>query len=277
MIGLDATQQLFYRAITWPRGVDNFLAQADAATRAEFEAVFGESPRFARNERVDVYANAYFHRLLGALEEMLPRLASLCEPVGFHNLITDYVLACPSNLPDLRRFGDRLPDFLAEHVLGEQWPVLVTVAHIELALSDALDAPDADWVTPEALQKVAPESWPELRFALAPAARILSLHWDWNSIAQACDQQDRDRALGSKRLEGEQSWLVSRKGHAVCARGLGEAEGQALNALAAGHSFGETCDRVSQEVEGFGASTMVEFLGQWLSGQVLAWPNATEV
>lgn len=273
MTRLDDIQALFFRAIQWPQGVEDFLRESDEATRATFASVFGESETFRRNERVDVYANAYFHRLLGALEEMLPKLAFLCEPIGFHNLVTDYVLACPSESPDLRRFGDRLPKLLQQHSLGQECPLLVEVAQVELALSDALDASDANWLTQQSLQAVPVEDWPSLQFSLAPASRLLSLHCDWNAIVEACEQQDRQGALSVQWVDQPRFWLVSRAGHSVSARQLDKAEGLALKGFADGLAFGPTCETVEREVVGFGPADMLNFLGRWLSGQVLVRPE----
>lgn len=266
---LNETQELFFRAITWPRGVSDFLEHADEATRQLFHSVFDESAAFRRSERVDIYANAYFHRLLGALQEMLPRLAFLCEPVGFHNLVTDYVLAYPSELPDLRRLADRLPAFLVTHPLGVQLPLLTEVARVELALSDALDAPDCAWVTSEQLRSTSPERWPELKFRLAPAVRLVALNYGWSEIAGHCDKRNRQAALTVVQHAEPQEVLVGRRGHVVYVRQLKGREAQALHLFAEGRAFGETCEVMSQGCSALLPATLVKFLERWLDRQVL--------
>ena len=56
---LAELQELFVRAVAWPTGVADFLAQADAETVAAFHGAFAETVAFSRVERIDVYAEYY--------------------------------------------------------------------------------------------------------------------------------------------------------------------------------------------------------------------------
>ena len=93
---LAHTQRLFFDALTWPRGVRDFARAAGEGRAEALDRTFVGSGGLAAIERVDIYANAYFYRLLDASSEFFPRLSRLAGDVPFHNLITDYVLAHPS-------------------------------------------------------------------------------------------------------------------------------------------------------------------------------------
>lgn len=238
---LAVIQSLFFRAITWPSGVRDFLERADPQTRLEFQRVFAESASFDAVARVDVYANAYFYRLLGALRELFPRLARLCGEVRFHNLITDYVLACPSSSPDLRRAGDRLPGFVAAHELAQWLPLLADVARTELAMSHALDCPDGPRLTEAELARCPAERWPGLRFELAAPTRRIDVSWDIATVLERCDRGERDPALGIEKEREPIGVLVGRRGHGVYARRLSALDSAVLAGIEQGRDFGAIC------------------------------------
>ncbi|MBL8946584.1 MAG: putative DNA-binding domain-containing protein, partial [Myxococcales bacterium] len=117
---LEALQALFSRAIVHPEGIDAFLAEADPATRAAFDAAFDGTAEFDARLRMGVYADAYFWRLHDVLLDHFSLVAWILGPAGFRNLATDYVLQRPSEDPDVRRFGARLPAFLGGHPLADR-------------------------------------------------------------------------------------------------------------------------------------------------------------
>jgi hypothetical protein len=264
---LSVTQALFFRAISWPTGVSDFLRRADPATRLAFDGLFANSPGLSAAERVDVYANAYFYRQLTALSELFPRLAYLTGGVDWHNLITDYVLSCPSREPDLRRLGDRLPAFVAARESSGHAPLLSCVARLELAQSRALDAP-GQVLSSADLGRLPADRWPSLRFELSEPTRLVASDWDLEWLAERCDHRQRDAALALERVEPHLV-LSGRRGHTVYFRALGPDESLALSSLAAGSDFSGVCAALSASSPGFEPATMVSYLKRWLGDGVI--------
>lgn len=274
-LGLEQVQELFLRAITWPTGVGDFLAAADQETRRRFEHVFDESAAFGRVARLDVYANAYFYRLLSALGEMFPRLRYLAGDASFHNLVTDYLLACPPKSPDLRREGEHLEGFLEQHELGRRLPLLVDVACVEAQLNRALDCPDEDEaMSRDELARLPLEAWPGLRFGLSLSTRRLALSWNVPAVFECCDRGEREAALEFSTRRGELAALVGRRGHAVYVRRLAPVENQALAAFERGLCFEAVCSELAVGHPGLEAARVVGYLRRWLDdgalGRVLA-------
>lgn len=265
---LAQIQRLFFRAITWPTGVRDFLEQADAETRAQFELTFAETRSFDRIARVDVYANAYFYRLLDALGEMFPRLRRLAGDAAFHDLITDYLIACPSTAPDLRRAGDRLAAFLREHALGRDMPFLPHVAVVESALNHALDCPDDVRLTESDLARVPPADWLSLSFAFSSATRRLEAPFDVVGVLEQCDGGARDAAIESASKPAPQALLVGRRGYAVYFRRLEPLESEVLGAFEQGLSFGAVSELLAQRDAEMSPAGIVAQLRRWLADGV---------
>lgn len=242
---LEAQQRLFFAALAWPTGVSDFAASRDGAGRRELEQSFEAAPGTGALARLDLYANAYFHRQLDALRDTFPRLARLAGDVAFHDLVTDYVLECPSDDPDLHRRGERLPAFVRAHALGRENPPLGDVAELELGVAQALDAPDAEPLARADLARCAASDWPGLELSLVPSVRLVG----------------RD-----------ERWLVFRRGHRVDWRALEPDEALALSTVSQGVRFEALCERIG--ARGVGPGAILAWLERWLEDGLLRRPPA---
>jgi uncharacterized protein (UPF0276 family) len=272
---LERAQRLFMRALTWPRGVRDFVQRAHDDVGSALQATFaaaqtGNEPGFDRIARLDIYANAYFYRLLDALRELFPRLAYLAADVPFHNLATDYLLEHPSDAPDLRRLGDRLPVFLRGHREGQGTPLLCEVADLEYALAVALDAPDApkdQCLTRTDLMRRPSHEWPSLQLAFAPGTLLMSAAHDLERVAQLCDERQRERAIETPAGEEALLVLVARHGHAVYFRNLEPLEALALEQIKGGTRFDSLCATFGRHHAE--PSRLVDFLMRWIDDGVI--------
>jgi hypothetical protein len=193
---LSRTESLFWDLITAPEGVRpglDQLVRRGAAAEGDLEAMIAGDERLGAADRLDIYANMYFFRLLDCLKEDYPRLSEAIGPDRFHNLATDYLLACPSANPSLRYLGQRLPDFLKAHALGEESACLVDLARLEWARADLFDAADAPLLTREALARLSEPEAANLRLRFVPAFRLLRLDHDsprlWRELRGAMPQE----------------------------------------------------------------------------------------
>ncbi|HEV8121716.1 MAG TPA: DNA-binding domain-containing protein, partial [Candidatus Polarisedimenticolia bacterium] len=190
---LDHTENLFWDLITAPEGVGpglEELVRRGRAASGDLEAMIAGDARLPAADRLDIYANMYFFRLLDCLKEDYPRLLEAIGPDRFHNLATDYLLAYPSAHPSLRYLGARLPDFLEAHALGSEAECLVDLARLEWARADLFDAADAPLLTRDLLARLSEEQAAGLRLRLVPAFRLLRLDHD----APRLWRELRDRA-----------------------------------------------------------------------------------
>jgi hypothetical protein len=221
-------------------------------------------------ERLAVYANAYFARLHGVLRDDFGALAQVLGEAGFHDLVRLYLMACPPRGFSLRFAGERLPAFLAGPVaeaFARRWPFAADLAALEWALVDVFDAPDAPLLERAALAALRPEDWPGLRFALVPAQRLLELAWP---VQQLRDAWSAERPLPAIEA-GPTCVLVHRSADAVVQRALSAAEARALRLLGEGCDFAALCAGVAEEVgDAEGAQRVLEMLERWLADGILA-------
>ena len=199
---LSRTESLFWDLITAPEGVrpglDALVRDGRAAQGALEEMIAGDD-RLPAAERLDIYANMYFFRLLDCLREDYPRLATAVGEDRFHNLCTDYLLTHPSGHPSLRYLGRRLPEFLAGHMVGRESGCLVDLARLEWTRADLFDAADARALTREDLARLSQEAAGDLPLRPVPAFRLLRLDHD----APRLWRELRDREAAGPETPGE--------------------------------------------------------------------------
>jgi hypothetical protein len=123
--------------------------------------------------RLDIYANMYFFRIRDVLRDEYPKTVIQLGDDGFHNLVTDYLVACPPDHPSLREAGARLPAFLAAHPAARDRPWLAELARLERARLELVDAADAPAVALAELERIPPERFGALRLRLVASHALL--------------------------------------------------------------------------------------------------------
>jgi uncharacterized protein (UPF0276 family) len=260
---LAATQALFWRLITSPRGVaDHVAVHGDD----EVERTFLDTPAFDRVARLEVYADAYFWRLLGVAREMFPLTAWLLGRERFHDLVTDYLLVHPSTEPDIGRVGDALPSFVAGHRYAVDG--LAEIAAIELADAVALHGADDRPATRAELGAIPAEAWPALHLRAVATARLLPCRLDLDAL-EASRAAGGSPPVDPAALPGARDGdhiLVWRRGHATRRRAVGPAEAAALAGLLTdgGASFAALCASADTP------ATAAAWLARWVDDGLVA-------
>jgi hypothetical protein len=263
-VTLREIQELFWRAIAWPTGVEAFLAQADDATQRAFAATFADTPDFDRVSRMRVYAEAYFWRLYEVVVDQLPLTAWLAGGPRFHDFVTDYVLHHPSHDPDIRRFAASLPAVLRDHPLERDLPGLADVAAVEWAIVSAVDAPDDALLTADALSTVEASQWPTRRLHAVRTASLVVCRPDFHALMTL---KATDAPPPSTIPLADHTILVWRQPNLdVHYRPLAPSEARALQALLAGHTFADLCNAAAEATP----QRVVHWLHRWLRDGLLA-------
>lgn len=268
---LAQLQRRFFRLITAPEGVGpglRELAPEDPGA-APLSGWIGAVDEALAIERLDVYANMYFYRLLEVLREDYPKVAALIGDAGFHNLVTDYLLAHPSRHASVRHVGRHLPDFAQSHPLAGRFPGLADLARLEWARGESFDAADATPLVASDLAQVPPEAWADLRLEIIPAVRILELEFPADEIWLALEGGEVPAPLTPART----ALVVFRNGYTVYHRHALTGEIAALRALCSGSTFGELCATlaIEREEEGEAAAQLaLTLLTRWLEDGLLS-------
>jgi hypothetical protein len=191
-------QELFWTLITSPKGVRaaiEDLRRSEGLDESSWSHLFAGDGRLPAIERLDIYANMYFYRLLDCLGEDFSKVRAAVGPDRFENLIADYLERHPSENPSLRFLGRRLPEFIASHSISSDFPWLSDLARLEWARADIFDAVDVEPLSREGLARLPQDRAGEARFSLIPALAVVPFKYEvvrlWRLLDEAeADEQD---------------------------------------------------------------------------------------
>jgi hypothetical protein len=219
--GLDAIQQAFGAALF------------DGAREAALAPLLKGDPR-----RFGIYRGNLGAHWSRALSSAYPVLRRLVGDEFFDALARVYGRAHPAVDPDLNRFGDVLPDFLAGFAPAADYPYLPDVARLEWAVHEAWFAPDADG-PPATLAGLAPDAFEAARAVLHPSLRLHASPWATAALWHA--HQDGGPDFPDV-LRADTHALVLRPRFDVRVEAIGAAEHAALSRLARRDTFGAALD-----------------------------------
>ncbi len=263
---LNWVESLLYRLITAPSGVAEGLAEEKSLARGGLARVIVGDDRLSAEERVDIYANMYFYRILDVLKEDFPATLCVLGAERFHNLVTGYLIESPSAHFSISNVGNHLADFLRDHPLRDEFPFLADLGRLERALIEVFHAADAAPLDVEQMRAIAPEGWPSLKLTLHPANQILELQWNVATILNAVEQGEEP----FHPVRDAMTMLVWRNRNLVYYRAIDSAERDQLAALSNGTTFAEICEMIAGGVdEGDPAVAINQRLEAWLRDGLL--------
>jgi hypothetical protein len=213
--------------------------------------------------QLEIYSNAYVIRLVDVLRSNYPALHQVLGDLDFDAMGRDYLDQHPPTHASIRWFGDSLALFLEHQAPFDGTPVLSELARFEWALRHTIDAADAEVITVESLQAIAPEHWGELQFVLHPSASIMALQWNTPQIWQALSGEEEPPKPEQRAL----NWIVYRQPDLVSAwRSVSDVELAALDCMIEGGSFADICEMVDQVAPAAGESALrsAELLRLWV-------------
>jgi len=255
---LSDVQRWMMAVISHPDGVDEG-ANAEEAQRwieagaGNLESVVTRSRQLSASERLAIYGNAYYARLLECLGEVYPVLKRTLGDEVFDGFAFGYLQDYPSQSYTLNHLGGKFPDYLRETRPDPEeegdtdWAdFLIDLARLEWTIYDVFDGPgleDRPAMAPPDFKDLDPSAWLELKFQTAPCLRLLRFDYPVNDhyskVRSSEDEMDLDFPE-----RGRYFAAISRRDFIVRRYPLSEAQFVLLGALSEGVTLGEALERV---------------------------------
>ncbi len=262
---LSSLQRWMQSVITHPEGVSRGIDAQPARqqieiTAADVEQVVCRSQALTAIQRLEIYHNAYFARLMECLRETFPALVSATGPEVFDQFALGYLQAYPSTSYTLGHLADKFMQYLAQtrpdtepHQAGVvDWPdFLIDLATLEWTIEQVFDGPgveDQPLLDADRLLAIAPDQWPQVRLVPVPCLRLLDFRYPVNDYFTEFRQQ---------RQEADQAWqpslpqprpqyvAVTRRDYVVQRHELEATEFDLLAPLVAGQAIGRAIEALA--------------------------------
>lgn len=219
---LDVVQQWFQAVVTHPAGVAAGAASPTAQRlvrldRGALEQLVRRSRRLTAEQRLEIYANAYYARLLECLRDTFPVLAQVLGAEVFDSFAFDYLQRYPSRSYTLYRLAESFPRFLDETrpdqppaagaagAADPGWPdFLIDLATFELAIAEVFDGPGAEGepllAPADLLARQAGGDFAAARIAPVPCLRLLRFRYPVNAFYSSAMAMRSRRPVESPEL-----------------------------------------------------------------------------
>jgi hypothetical protein len=259
-------EQWLVRVSTDPDGAAAGVRRAALpGAAASLETVVTPGPRLSALERLAIYNDGYFARLLECLRDDYPALAYVLGDGEFERVAHDYVARCPSRSPSLNAFGARLPAYLA--MRSEAWaPFAVELARLEWALVEVVHAEMGSPLDAHALATLGPEDWPHVRLSASPALRLLDFTYPVNRFYQAFRAGDEPEPEPPP--ASASSVAVHRSGLSVYRLELEPVMRILLADLAAGKTLGGALAQLERRLTATELATVQQNLSGWFGAWI---------
>jgi hypothetical protein len=280
---LEQIQRWLQAVIMHPEGVEAGIESAEArgeidVTPDRVEQIVDPSKRRTSIERIEVYANAYYARLLECLRDEFPALLHAVGEEVFDGLSFGYLQSYPSTSYTLSDLGRHFVQFLEETRPRDEddespsWPdFMIDLARLERTYSKIFDGPGAERLEllgVEEIQAIRPDEWPAARLVPVPCLRLLFLRYPVQDYATGVRKKE-DPPLP----DPEPTWLaVSRINYVVRRWTLSQIQYDLLAALIAGQSVGEAIEGAASAASECGES--LERLADNLRSWFQEWSSA---
>ncbi|MET0264395.1 MAG: DNA-binding domain-containing protein [Duganella sp.] len=167
---LAQLQQWLHHSITHPTDVTQGAAEASAMLGAGIQELIQPSSTLNAGDRLAIYRNAYFLRLMGVLNAEYPALKLALGDALFDKFALFFLQQQPPASHTLYQLSARFPDFLEASIPPEEdasgWPAfIVDVARLERTFQEVYRAPGTEGQARQ--EATAPRPAPCLRLMAA--------------------------------------------------------------------------------------------------------------
>lgn len=206
---------------------------------ARLESVLLPSKTLSAADRIGIYQQMYPLRMRDALSSDYPALEHFLGD-RFWDFVIAYTQAHPSRRYTLNRLGDHVPTWLGRQRRFQPAAFLRDLARLELAVTAAFDAPQAEAIRAEDLEDLAPARLGRSVLVTSPSLRLVAL--DWNASAYLDSWRDENHKHPKPKRARTYSVIV-RRNYSVFRFEVSEAAYAVLGDLKAGLSINEVAAR----------------------------------
>lgn len=238
---LNAVENWMQEVITHPDGIGAGETSAAARRHVDLgagtiERMIGASRNLTSRQRLRIYSNMYFWRLIDILAEEYPTVRHVLGPPRFGRLAVAFLTAHPSRSYSLNHLSARFPEFVRNEA-GRlpRRAFLADVARVERTMEEVFDAPDVRPLTTREFRAIPMKRWATGRIRMTPALRLLALDHPVDAFMAAVREERHADVPRPKR-----EWLaVFRSGWSVWRARQSEERFTLLAALLAGKTLPE--------------------------------------
>jgi hypothetical protein len=253
VLALRELQASFWKALSLEPGSN----RAGAALLA----CLPPSPTQSAAERLQVYVDAYFWRLIEVMRDTFKHSAAALSEDQFVSVVRAYLAQHPSQHPSVSYVGRHFPEFLATRADVPAWAA--DLAKLEWVRAEVFEAPNDTVLSIADLRALAPEAWSTLRFSPHSAVRTIASDWPLMQLWEGSAGEAVQGEPSTLRVWRAADWRVLH-----CR--MPPREARAWQRLCRGDSFPQICEEFADLEELQAAQSAMAMLLRWVEDGLIA-------
>lgn len=239
--------------------------------KTEIKDKIVNAPQISVEERVEIYREGYYLRLIDILAREFSALKNFLGKEKFDALCHEYIDAYPSTHFSVRTYGKNMVSFLTNRPNTD--PLHVELAKFEWPFGKVIDAPDGPQLCVEDLGTIPPEGWATLRLEFHPSMEMISLHYNTPEIWQALFNNNPDEFPVPEQVHSDQPqyWLVWRFNQRSHYLHINSHHKVMIDAIQSNKTFCEICEALCDHME---VEQVAQFAGEslrdWVSSGLIS-------
>ncbi len=235
---LKETQERFISLISHPNGIQDSIEENSIPA----PSTWIDGGKITPDQRCEIYAHAYFARLLEVGSELYPFTFKLLGEADFNNLFAVYIFNHPPNNHNMRSIGFSLHSFVREVFPDNEFLLdLIDFGNNQIRI---FDCSTENPLKIEDLSFIAPEKFPETAFIANTNWSIQRTNFDFTSINLGDDSFSESSV---KKLDRSTSAiLICRPNFEVENKIIKNVDAEILSALNGQNTFSEICELTHQ-------------------------------
>lgn len=265
--------------VTDPRGVNSALSDPFPSLRPNFERYtspsknglpwISETSEVSRSVRLDIYAEAYFLRLLESMKSDFSITAQILGDVSFQKLVSDYLKQHPSSSASLADVGRYFSKFAGTYSDLKHVRFLEPVIEMEWLFIESFYADDSEFLDSSLLVNMSDEDWETAKFILAPSVFLIESTWPLDLLS-AMQTEDFDFAQLTE-FKTPHGFLMSRKNGNVSLEPVAEAQFALIEKLKLGESLISSLEQVQVLFpDNDIGSEIMNWFNEWVSRGIIS-------
>jgi len=221
-------------------------------------------PQLSAIERVQIYNDGYFARLVECLTDDYPALSYALGEETFASLARGYIEKQPSRSRSLNAYGQHMAAFCKTR--PEPWAAFgADLARLEWALVEVVHEPASESLAPDALAAIPAAAWQTARLLPSPGLRLLGFDYPVNDFFQAF----RDQLSPEMPDRAPTATVIYRQGLGLWRMGLEPRAALLLNDLLSGVPLAKAVATLETRSRPVGSSDeLARLLPRWLGSWV---------
>jgi hypothetical protein len=281
-MNLEELQRTFFELIRQPlTSKDRLRVRTDdgRSIKALAERLITPSPSLTSFERLELYSQGYWFRILETLDEDFPGLRTIVGKPRFDRLARGYLADCPPDSFDLNRLGNRLEAWLTEHPRYAHYRqrVALDMVRLEWAKIEAGNSGEYPRLTATDLAGLSASAGEDPAIELQPHLRLLQLGYPVDELLIRMDDSGASpkRRTRARRLRIPRAravcLAVHRQGPTVYFKSLEPEAFVLLRALQEGRHLSDAIQTCIEESQG-NLEHMARNLQHWFADwAALGW------